>query len=355
MTRTLPFIPAPETFHYRNKMEFTISNRRWLVAGQPEPVNPNFALGLHIPGRFDKILDIDSCHIQPEIGNRITAVVRETAIANGLKPYDPKTHIGFLRHLAVRFTHGGDQVMINIVTAWENPDGLAPVVTALTDAFPQIKSIVNNVNTRRGDTAFGEKEILLFGTPTITEQLNDLTFEISANSFFQTNTRQADNLYQAVLTGANLSGEEIVYDLFCGTGSITLFLARQAQEVFGFEIVPPAVEDATRNALTNGSTNAHFQVANLDSFFRRPDNYSNLPQPDVIVIDPPRIGIHEKLATSLPQIGAQRLVYVSCNPTTQARDTGYLINGGYHLAHLTMVDMFPHTPHIETVAVFQRN
>ncbi len=348
-------IPADQVFNYRNKMEFTVSNRRWLVAGEPDPVNPNFALGLHIPGRFDKILDIERCHIQPEIGNEITAVVREQALQLGLKPYDAKTHNGFIRHLALRFTEQAAKVMVNIVTSWENPETLQPLVAVLTEKFPQIVSIVNNVNTRRGDAAFGEKEIILFGTPTITETLGGLQFEISANSFFQTNSRQAEKLYGAALAGARLTGEEIVYDLFCGTGSISLFLARQAREVHGFELVNSAVEDATRNALANRITNAHFHSANLDFFFHKAPQAKKLPPPDVVVIDPPRVGLHEKLARALPDFGARRIVYVSCNPTTQARDNQFLLAGGYRLEKMTLVDMFPHTPHIETVGVFVKD
>ena len=348
-------VPAEQVFNYRNKMEFTISNRPWQVAGAPDLENKNFALGLHIPGRFDKILDINECHLQPQIGNEIINLVREIVLEQGLKPYDPKTHIGFLRYLALRFTDGAEKVMVNMVTAWENPKVLEPVVGALTERFSQIVSVVNNINTRKGDAAYGEKEILLYGDPTIVEHLNDLAFEISANSFFQTNTKQAEKLYAAVLSGAALTGEEVVYDLFCGTGSISLFLARQAKEVYGFELVQSAVEDATRNALTNRITNAHFYSAHLDFYFHKTDILKRLPKPDVVVIDPPRMGIHEKLARQLPEMGAKRIIYVSCNPTTQARDSVIILAGGYRLEKMTMVDMFPHTPHIETVAIFDKN
>ncbi len=348
-------IPAEKAFNYRNKMEFTVSNRRWLVAGAPDPVNPNFALGLHIPGRFDKILDIEQCHIQPEIGNDIINVVRDQALELGLKPYDLKTHNGFIRHLALRFTKCASAVMVNIVTSWENPEALTPLVATLVEKFPQIVSIVNNINTRRGDAAYGEKEILMHGEPTIIEQLDDLQFEISANSFFQTNSSQAEKLYTAVLDGADLTGTETVFDLFCGTGSISLFLAKKAREVHGFELVNSAVEDATRNALSNLITNARFYSANLDFFFQKAPQAQELPSPDVVVIDPPRAGLHEKLAKALPKFGAGRIVYVSCNPTTQARDARFLLDSGYQLEKMTMVDMFPHTPHIETVAVFVKN
>ncbi len=344
-------VPADRIFNYRNKMEFTISNRRWLEAGEPEPVNPDLALGLHIPGRYDKILDICECHIQPAIGNAIINLVRDRAVKLKLKPYDPKSHVGFLRHLALRFTDNADTVMVNIVTSWENPQALEPLVVALKDQFPQIISIVNNINTRKGDTAYGEKELLLFGNPTIVEHLSDLTFEISANSFFQTNSQQAEKLYAAALEGAALTGDEVVYDLFCGTGSIALFVARHAKKVYGFELVQSAVEDATRNALTNRITNAHFFAANLEHYFTRNDILKKIPVPDVVVLDPPRAGIHERLTRQLPVLGARRIVYVSCNPTTQARDIQLILASGYKFEKLTMVDMFPHTPHIETVAV----
>lgn len=352
-------IPSNNIYNYRNKMEFTFSNRRWILPDEPKDAPQGFALGLHIPGRFDKILDINECHIQPKLGNEIINFVREKAIELKLKPYDQKTHIGFLRHLVLRFGVNTDEMMVNIVTSYENTDFLFPLVNDLVKKFPQITSVINNINTRKGDTAFGEYEIIMHGEPIITDKIGDLTFEISANSFFQTNTLQAEELYQAVMDGADLSGEEIVYDLYCGTGSISLFLAQKAKAVYGFEMIRSAVEDAERNALANSIDNAQFFHANLDTYFKGYVSFKNftkkfkISKPDVIVLDPPRAGMHEDFVRYLPKFGAKRIVYVSCNPTTQARDLKILFAKGYKLTKATMVDMFPHTPHIESVVVLE--
>ncbi len=353
-------IPADKIYNYRNKMEFTFSNRRWTLPNEREDAPQALALGLHIPGRFDKILDIVECHIQPKVGNDILNFVREKAIELKLKPYDAKTNIGYLRHLVLRFGGNTNELMVNFVTAYENTDFLIPLVQELVKKFPQITSVINNINTRKGDTAFGEYEIILHGTPAISDKINDLAYEISSNSFFQTNTLQAEKLYQSVMDSAELSGTETVYDLYCGTGSISLFLAKKVKEVYGFEIIRSAVEDAQRNALNNGIENAQFFKANLDTYFKGYVSFSNftkkykISKPDVVVIDPPRAGMHVDVVNYLPKFKAKKIIYISCNPTTQARDIKILIQKGYNLTKTTMVDMFPHTPHIETVAVLHK-
>ncbi|MBT3478428.1 MAG: 23S rRNA (uracil(1939)-C(5))-methyltransferase RlmD [Candidatus Marinimicrobia bacterium] len=344
-------VPADQIFNYRNKMEFTFSNNRWVLHGEPEDVERDFALGMHIPKRWDKILNIDECHIQPQLGNEIINKARSLAKELKLKPYDQKTHNGFLRYLLMRFGQNTGDILLNLVTSYENADLLQPMVNGLIEAFPQITTIVNNINTRKADVAFGEYELHLHGKPALEERIGDLTFEISANSFFQTNTGMAEKLYETALEGAELSGEEVVFDLYCGTGSISLFLAQKAKEVHGFEVIVSAVEDATRNAIRNGVGNAKFHVANLDNFFKFGVG-KKYPKPDVIVVDPPRAGMHKFMANYLPKFGAEKIVYISCNPTTQARDTEILHMNGYKLKHLTMVDMFPHTPHVETVGIF---
>ena len=348
-------IPADQQFHYRNKMEFSFSNRRWTLPDEGDDTERSFALGLHIPRRYDKILDINNCHIQPEFGNEILNAVKTKARELKLKPYDVKTHNGFLRHLVMRFGHNTGDIMVNLVTSYENPELIQPLADHIHETFPQVTSVINNINTRKADIAFGEFETLLHGSPTITEKMGKLTFEISANSFFQTNSIQAEKLYQTVLVGVEITGEEIVFDLYCGTGSISLFLAQNAKEVHGFELITSAVEDATRNAMTNIITNVRFHKANLDFFFKKEKTHKDLPVPDVIVIDPPRAGIHKDMLKALPEFGAERLVYVSCNPTTQSRDVALLMENGYGLKKLTMVDMFPHTHHIETVGILEKN
>ncbi|MEA1880991.1 MAG: 23S rRNA (uracil(1939)-C(5))-methyltransferase RlmD [Candidatus Marinimicrobia bacterium] len=346
-------VPADQIFNYRNKMEFTFSNNRWVLPGEPEDVERDFALGMHIPKRWDKILNIDECHIQPQLGNEILNKVQSLAKELKLKPYDQKTHNGFLRYLAMRFGQNTGDILVNLVTSYENPDLLQPMVNELIEAFPQVTTIVNNINTRKADVSYGEYELHLHGKPALEEKIGDLTFEISANSFFQTNTVMAEKLYQTALDGAELSGEEVVFDLYCGTGSISLFLAQKAQEVHGFEVIVSAVEDATRNAVRNGVGNVKFHIANLDNFFKFGVG-KNYPKPDVVVVDPPRAGMHKFMTNYLPKFKAEKIVYVSCNPTTQARDTEILSMKGYKLKRLTMVDMFPHTPHVETVGIFQK-
>ena len=348
-------IEGDPTFYYRNKMEFTFSPHRWVLESEPEGVDKSFALGLHIPGRYDKILDINNCHIQPEIGNKILQVAREVCNSNSdLKPYDPKTHIGFLRYLMIRYGVNTNQLMVNVVTAYDDINKLSPLTDTLLNKFPEITSLVNNVNTRKADVAFGEFETLLFGKPYIEEKLGNLIFEISANSFFQTNTLQGEVLYNEVLKAANLKGDEIVFDLYCGAGSIALYLAKKAKEVFGFEVIRSSLENATKNAKNNKIKNAVFLKANLDTFFKSGQLPRRIPKPDIVIVDPPRAGMHPDMTNYLHKFKAKKIVYVSCNPTTQARDAKVLYEKGYHIKSAVMVDMFPHTPHIETVVLFSK-
>ena len=353
---TLGKVRQAETiYHYRNKMEFTFSPNRWVLDSEPEGVDRSFALGLHIPGRFDKILDINNCYIQPDIGNRILSVTRDVCLSNReLRPYDPKSHIGFLRFLMLRYGMNTQDLMVNIVTAYHDIDKLTPLTDALLKEFSEITSLVNNVNTRKADVAFGESETLLYGEPSIKEKLGDLTFEISANSFFQTNTGQGEILYQEIKDATNLNGDEILYDLYCGTGTIGLYLSKKAKKVFGFEVIRSALDDAEKNAVRNNISNIVFVKANLDTFFKSGQLPKRVPKPDVIVVDPPRAGMHEDMTNYLPKLGAKKIIYASCNPTTQARDAKILNAYGYRIISSTMVDMFPHTPHIETVMLFSK-
>ncbi|MDB9853972.1 23S rRNA (uracil(1939)-C(5))-methyltransferase RlmD [Candidatus Marinimicrobia bacterium] len=348
-------VAADPIFNYRNKMEFTFSPYRWVLDSEPEGVDRSFALGLHIPGRYDKILDIKNCHIQPEIGNKILKVAREVCLSNlDLKPYDPKSHVGFLRYLMIRYGVNTNQLMINIVTSYNDINKLSPLTDTLLKEFPEITSMVNNVNTRKADVAYGEYETLIFGNPYIEEKMGDLTFEISANSFFQTNTFQGLRLYQEVEKAAELSGNEVIFDLYCGTGTIGLFLANKAKEVYGFEIIRSSLEDAEKNAEKNGVDNIFFLKSNLDTFFKSGQLSRKIPKPDIIILDPPRAGMHPDMTNYLHKIKAKKIIYVSCNPTTQARDAKILAEKGYHIKKASMVDMFPHTPHIETVVLFSK-
>jgi len=348
-------IGADKIFNYRNKMEFTFSPNRWVLESEPEGVSKSFALGLHMTGRYDKILDIRNCHLQPEIGNRILTVARDICKKNSeLSPYNPKAHIGFLRFLMLRFGVNTNQLMVNIVTAYDDLNKLSPLTDVLLDQIPEITSMINNINTRKADVAFGEYETLVYGSPTIEEKIGDLVFEISANSFFQTNTIQGERLYKEVEKAAGLSGNEIIYDLYCGTGTIGLFLSKKAKGVYGFEVIRSALEDAEKNARRNQINNVEFLKANLDTFFKSGQLPKRIPKPDIVIVDPPRAGIHPDMVQYLPKLKAEKIIYVSCNPTTQARDAKVLNEKGYKIKNGVMVDMFPHTPHIETVVLFTK-
>ena len=346
-------VHAENQYHYRNKMEFSFSNRPWYLDGE-EKNNPKFALGLHIPRRYDKIVDIEECHIQDKDFNIILDLVRTEAIKNDIKPYDNKTNNGYLRHLMLRKGYYTEELMVNIVTSYENPSKLKPIINSIINHFPNIQSIVNNINTRKADVAYGEKEINLHGDSFIRERLGDITYEVSANSFFQTNSEQAVKLFETVQHYLDLKGDEIIFDLFCGTGSISLFLAKLTKEIYGFDVIKSAIEDATRNSVINGIGNVKFHKVNLDTYFKKGRNIEDFPTPDALIIDPPRSGVHKNMLKSLPKFKANKIVYVSCNPTTQARDIVRLIHWGWKLQSMTLVDMFPHTPHIETVALLKK-
>ncbi len=343
-------VPAENIFHYRNKMEFTFSNRRWVLPEEEEGADRSFALGLHVPGRYDKILDIEECWIQNPVGNDILGIVREMARERGLKPYDIVKHKGFLRNLVIRVGERTEEVMVNFVTSREELDLLSPIVARLTKEVQQISSIVNNITRRKAGVSYGEWEVPLHGPPYIREELGGYTFEISANSFFQTNTVQAEKLYGLALQFADFSGDEILYDLYCGTGSTSLFMSSHVKQVYGFELIPPAVEDAVRNGVFNCVTNCRFFEANLDKYFRVTPILKEIEKPDAVLLDPPRAGMHPKLVNDVARMKPKKIVYISCNPSTQARDVAVLTESGYRLERLAMVDMFPHTPHIETVA-----
>jgi len=231
---------------------------------------------------------------------------------------------------------------------------LSPLIDGLLKEFPEITSLVNNVNTRKADVAFGEYETLLYGNPYIREKLGSLTFEISANSFFQTNTMQGEVLYNEVEKLIEFTGNEIVYDLYCGTGTIGLFLAEKAKEIYGFEVIRSALDDAEKNADLNNIENIQFLKANLDTFFKSGQLPRRIPKPDIIIVDPPRAGMHPDMVQYLPRLKAKKIVYVSCNPTTQARDAKILCEKGYEIKKAVMIDMFPHTPHIENIVLFSK-
>ena len=341
-------VKCDEIFHYRNKMEFTFSNQEYVPESEKEREPSNFALGLHAPGRWDKILNINECHIQTKIANEILTTIKE--LTKDLEPYNIREHTGFLRHVMIRVAANTNEIMVNIVTSRDDPELLSPISDTLITKFPSITSIVNNITTRKAGVSMGEHQIVLHGKEYIIEKLGDYEFMISADSFFQTNTRQAEKLYDIIFEESQLTGSEIVYDLFCGTGSISLYLSKHAKMVYGFELVASVVQDAMQNAIHNKVKNAWFFGGNLENLFHKNSEAKELEHPDVVVVDPPRAGLHTKTIEDIMEKSPKRIVYVSCNPASQARDVSLLCNEKYELIKLRPVDMFPHTPHVENVA-----
>ena len=348
-----PILGCKDIFHYRNKMEFTFSGSEYVPEVRKDDEATDFVVGLHAPGRWDKILNINECHIQQPIANDILKSIKE--LTRELEPYNIREHSGFLRNVIIRVAANTGDIMVNIVTSREDTDTLSPITETLISQFPNITSIVNNITTRKAGVSTGEHQIVLHGNEYIVEKLGDYEFMISADSFFQTNTRQAEKLYQIALEEANLTGEEIIYDLFCGTGSISLFLSKHAKMVYGFELAMSAVQDAMQNAAHNGVKNAWFFPGDLKDMFRENKEVKNLENPDVLIVDPPRAGLHPDTIPDILGKSPDRIVYVSCNPTTQARDAAELCKEDYELVKLRPVDMFPHTPHVENVATLIRN
>jgi len=346
-----PTAASPSIFHYRNKMEFTCSDRRWLMPeelGRPE-IPMGFALGLHVPGTFDKVLDIQACLLQPELGNQLLERVRQHIRQSSLPAYGLRSHRGFWRFLVLRHSRALDHWMVNLVTAAEQRPEVQPLAQQLASEFPQVVSIVNHITARKAGVAQGEREIQLWGPPRIRDRIGPYEFDISANSFFQTNPRGAERLYDVVRDYAGLTGAEQVLDLYCGTGTIAIWLSAHAAEITGLEMAASAVADARENCRRNGIANCRFIEGDIL------DTLAAVEQrPDVVVIDPPRAGMHKKVVRRLMDMAPARIVYVSCNPATLARDM-ISMKEHYRMAEVQPLDMFPHTFHIEAVARLERS
>lgn len=355
----LPFMPpilgAKETRRYRNKLEFTFSNKAYLTdeeiraAGEDWPRRN--ALGFHIPRLFDKVLDIQTCHLQEEPANLIKNTVRSWAEERKLSFYDIRQQQGWLRNLVLRICTTGE-VMVNLVIHHEDKEEREALLNHLLEKVPAITTLLYTINPKKNDSIFDLEPRVFYGKGYVEEKLEDFTFKIGPKSFFQTNTYQGEALYRITREFAGLTGSETVYDLYCGTGSIGIFVSRQAAKVVGIELISEAIDDARENAAANGVNNATFFAGDVidicdDAFF------ATHGAPDVIITDPPRAGMHEKLTAKLLEVAAPRIVYVSCNPATQARDLA-LLSEKYTVEKVQAVDMFPHTHHIENVALLQR-
>jgi 23S rRNA (uracil1939-C5)-methyltransferase len=345
----MPIVGAEETTRYRNKMEYTFANKRFLL---PEELNnPNISTeenvaGFHARGFFDKVVPIFECHLQSEPTNFIRLAVWDYAKDHGLTHYDIRQHTGFLRNLQIRLATTGE-LMVNIVFAYEDKSKRLGLLKFIEEKFREITTLLYTINTKKNDSLFDQEPKIYKGKGYIIEKLEDFEFKISPKSFFQTNTKQGEKLYGITSEFAELTGREIVYDLYCGTGSIGIFVSKQAKKIIGVEVVEDAIKDAKENAQINSLSHAEFFTGDVidicdDAFFEQHG------KPDVIITDPPRAGMHEKLVTKLLDIAAPLIVYVSCNPATQARDLS-LLNEKYEVTKIQPVDMFPHTLHIENI------
>lgn len=352
----LSTLPSERVFGYRNKMEFSFSDRRWLLPHELEDpeAEKGFGLGLHVPGTFSKVLDIETCLIQPDEGNRILGTIRDFVAKNHLPVYGLKSHEGFWRFVMLRHSVYHNQWMVNLVTAYEEQDTLMSLARIIRKNHPDVVSVVNNIHSGKAGIAVGEKEIPLYGDPFIVERIGEYTFQISANSFFQTNSRGAETLYGVVKQMAGLGGSENVLDLYCGAGTISLYLSRDAQAVHGVELVESAVKDANLNRSRNldkkGAENCRFIQKEIKGNIL--DGVMDEP-PDLVVVDPPRAGMHKDAADALLKMASPKIVFVSCNPATMARDLSLLAQV-YDIENVQPVDMFPHTFHIESVALLTR-
>jgi 23S rRNA (uracil1939-C5)-methyltransferase len=341
-----PTIPSDKIFEYRNKMEFSCSDRRWLLPDEMDmpDVDRDFALGLHVPGTFYKVIDTRVCWLQPKLGNRILDDVRQFIRTSGVPVYGLRSHAGFWRFVMLRHSEAYDQWMVNMITAKEDRKIVQPLADWLVNTYPQIISVVNNITSRKAGIAVGEYEILLSGSNGIRDKIGPFEFEISANSFFQTNTLGARQLYETVLKYADLSGNETVVDLYSGTGAIAIFISNSAKTVTGMEIAESAVKDAENNCRINGISNCRFIHGDINKGIAE-----RVAAADVMIIDPPRAGMHKDVIQRILESAPERIVYVSCNPATMARDFS-LLKERYRVLEVQPVDMFPHTCHIESVA-----
>jgi 23S rRNA (uracil1939-C5)-methyltransferase len=352
-----PIIPSQNIFYYRNKMEFSFGDKRWLTKDeitQERIIDRDFALGLHIPRIFDKVLDVDECFLQSEISNKILNFTREFFNKRNTSIYSTKTHTGFLRNLVIKQSFHTNDLMVNLVTSEENDELVNEYSNEVIKVIPQVTTVINNINKKFAAVAIGDYEKVIYGSGFIYDEIGKHKFRISANSFFQTNTLQAEKLYQTALDYAELTGNEIVYDLYSGAGTITIFISDKAKKVYAFESVESSIEDAKANAELNNISNVKFFTADLyKSFLPIVDKY-NIPKPDVMIIDPPRSGMHPTTVDDVIKLSPNKIVYVSCNPATQVRDIKLMVKAAYKLIKIRPVDMFPHTFHIEDIAVLQK-
>lgn len=346
----LPIIGSDDEYFYRNKLEFSFSDKEW-KRDLPDTANEKtLALGFHVPQRWDKVLNIEECFLQSTLSNEILNTVRRFAVENNLGAYSQETGSGYFRNLVIREGKNTGDVMVNVVTFEDAPELMNALSIELTRKFPEITTVVNNVTTKKSQVAVGEFEKIYFGSGVIHDKIGDKLFQISANSFFQTNTKQAEKLYALAKEFAGFSSTDLVYDLYCGTGSIALSISDTVKQVVGIELVESSIQNAKMNAQLNGVENCEFLCGDLKNLLTKETSWKEqFAHPNIVIVDPPRSGMHPDAVEELGRMKVPVLVYISCNPATFARDVQMLLKFGYRLEKVQPVDMFPHTYHIECV------
>lgn len=346
-----PILGSEQTEYYRNKLEYTFSNKRWLTSVDDE-VKPDDlnALGFHVPGRFDKILDIDHCFLQQDPSNAIRNTIKQLALEMGITFYDLRAHEGGLRNVIIRTASTGE-VMLIVVFAYPEEGQVEQLMTAVADRFPDIVSLLYIVNQKKNDTIFDQDIHVFRGRDFIYEEMEGLKFKVGPKSFYQTNSAQAYELYKITRDFAGLKGDELVYDLYTGAGTIANFVAKSAREVIGVEYVPSAIEDAKINSEINKVYNTKFYAGDMKDVLTA-DFIAEHGKPQVVITDPPRAGMHADVVNRILEMEAEKVVYVSCNAATQARDLA-LLQEKYKVVRIKPVDMFPHTQHVENVVLLE--
>ena len=349
-----PIIPSDNTRYYRNKLEFTFSSKRWIYGDEnPEELSPQerCGLGFHVGRFFDKVLDIKHCWLQKEPSNRIRLFMKDYALSHGLEFYNIRENTGFLRNMVVRSNTAGD-IMLTVVFAFEDHSLMDPFLSSIYEAFPEIKSLYYVINSKLNDSISDQECILFRGDDAIWERMENLRFKIGPKSFYQTNSEQAYKLYSAARNLAALEGGEVVYDLYTGTGTIAQFVSAKASKVVGIEYVKEAIDDANVNAEANGITNCSFYAGDMKDVLTS-DFIKENGTPEVMIIDPPRAGMHPDVVKTKLEAAPQRIVYVSCNPASQARDLA-MMSEKYEITAVQPVDMFPQTIHVENICALKR-
>lgn len=351
-TPVLPALGADKELHYRNKMEYSISTRRWLTDTEIQSDefvdDSGFAAGLHAPGRFDKILNLNECYLQRKESFQILNFVRSYCIKHGIEAFDTFAKSGYLRHVMIRDAFHTNDFMVNLVTFKDEPETMKKMADALLKKFPLITTIINNVNDQISPTSVGRFEHVIHGPGFIKDKIGDFEFKIHPNAFFQTNTAQAEKLYEIARSYAGLKDGDTVYDLYCGVGTLSLYMSQKATKVLGIELVDVAVDNAKFNAKENKVANVSFIKGDMKDVFTQ-EMVKEFGIPDVLITDPPRAGMHPDVVTRLCKLRVPRLVYVSCDSSTMARDLK-ILSQVYDVLEVQPVDMFPQTYHIESVA-----